>query len=344
MNNSFLFLASHDYRLKSTMSVIAFCALILLGACDSETVASKPESNHLKQLAVATADEMDVLDFHGVDKASQTYWNKVQMIMREQLEFASFSLILKPIQTAPPSYAIVSSNGLQLFAIHTLFGGGNCTLPNWVTEVAIKEFLFQTQGGKCGHISTIHSLVKLKVLSEKQAFTGGYIREERLREVDASSDNRKGMTITEVEKAHVNAAPPGKKIGCTTIGPLDISNEPNRKTVCSVIDTLMNHTSKTYDCTALFLNVDAHGKKQFGHIEQVKSISKSSAETYELETTDAFDQGKSMTTVPKNSGTNKWRSSYGLTRMTKGAIAGHEQAIPPVNKMAATCCTILNTP
>ena len=75
-----------------------------------------------------------------------------------------------------------------------------------------------SDGKRCGNIAIIHSLLRLGVLTEQQAFQGDYLNEALVRGIDAHHDADGGMTADQQRTAYASFNPPNRVIACTTAG------------------------------------------------------------------------------------------------------------------------------
>jgi hypothetical protein len=165
----------------------------------------------------------------------------------------------------------------------------------------------EKQGNRCGNISIIHSLVRLGVLTQDQAYSGEFLNPDIVRRIDGFHGNDPGMTADQQKRAYENFSTADREIRCGVIVSGDVTKKGEVEHVATVLRSLMESEKPKYDCSlAIHADEQPNGSSGFRHVEHVRGVTLSPSGEYLIETYDGFLQGESATKIPKTPETNTW--------------------------------------
>ncbi len=306
---------SWDYvgKLSSEVRSIATDGPTYLAATPvaaSATVAVRFASRErFATVVVDTPAELAALGLEAVDARSRDLlgWLGSPAL----LEAHTIRLTLLPVESRPTASAIVTASGDLVRAVALTVrsepgvDGVACTSVHVLDDVAFGQAAPDTsRPGVCGHIATIHSLLRLGVWKPADTFDGDHIRKEIVERIDGyRDDHASGTSLREIADAHkfeIKAAT-GKLVGCE-LRSADPGDKARLQVFAKNLAARVNPPAKDWDCT-----LGVWGKPTFAHVEHVTSVDYDEASGgAKINTLNGFAQGNSNATVPKAPGKNTW--------------------------------------
>jgi hypothetical protein len=165
----------------------------------------------------------------------------------------------------------------------------------------------EKQGNRCGNISIIHSLVRLGVLTEAQAYSGEFLNPDMVSRLDQFHGDDPGMTADQQKRAYEDFSTADREIKCNVTSSGDVTNKGEVERVAMTLSSKMQSEKPKYDCSlAIHADDQPGGASGFKHVEHVTGVRLSPSGEYLIDTLDGFQQGEGGTKIPKTPATNTW--------------------------------------
>lgn len=198
-------------------------------------------------------------------------------------------------------------------------------------------------GNRCGNIAIIHSLVRLGVLSEDQAYRNGFLNPEIVRRIDQFHGESGGMTPDQQKRAYESFNTADREIGCATTLLANVEKDGRVPSAAGILRTLMESEDPKFDCS-LALRGDRleDGTAGFRHVEHVTGVRLDDSGEYLIDTLDSISQGSGVDGIPDNPASNTWgcgRNWIQLKHSTSHNVKRRYSELPPY-QMEVRCCQV----
>lgn len=300
---------------------------LIVGACSSlsptltetempaQCVLNEAEQPVTKICRVFSLSDWEALGLEALDRTSDQVLNAITRSVKGDEASANFypTFVKGPSKELP--LAIFDKDGWMLDAL--IRSSANKASCSYVrdTEALLKEYggdnqgtpEDKKQGNRCGNISIIHSLVRLGVLTEAEAFSGEFLNPDMVSRLDQFQGDEPGMTPDQQRRAYGSFNTADREINCQAIVGGNVSDKGRVKQVAVALKSLMESETPKYDCS-LGIHADDQpgGAAGFKHVEHVTGVRLSPSGEYLIDTLDGFQQGESATKIPKAPATNTW--------------------------------------
>ena len=165
------------------------------------------------------------------------------------------------------------------------------------------------QGKRCGNIAIIHSLLRLGVLTQPEAFRGEFLNPEIVGRLDQLHGDEPGMTPDQQQRGYAAFNTADAVLNCNTTWPGRVSEKGSVLRVASLLHRTMQSEDPKYDCSLGIHADEQYGSSGFQHVEHVTGVSVTEDGRYLITTIDGFEQGESADKIPKTPATNTWTVS-----------------------------------
>lgn len=222
--------------------------------------------------------------------------------------------------------------------------GCGCIFPPRIAWLVERLDPQHYRGMQCGNIATIHSALKLDLLTEDEAFDGEHLDQDQVRNLNPyhySDSGNVGMTPAEIGDAHESFGDDANRVDCSAPITAEIGT-PQVGFAMQSAASMVNFQAKTFDCSLIVeWGPDADGRKRPGHVEHIRGMTKTANGTWDIQTVNGFDQGATDATIPKDPGTNTWEFGDNEARMREGKPADKAQVDgAPIEKIQVVCCAV----
>ncbi len=151
--------------------------------------------------------------------------------------------------------------------------------------------LFPNEGARCGTISTIRSLLKMKWIKPADAVNGVELKQDYVKGFDKYlSPNGKGLNLPNQEKAHKDQTPSGKTFQKKDFDINDLVGKAKNEKSWGEIEKLL---ATGWDCINSYIIIydKPDGTKgSFGHAEMVTKVTRT-GDDISVDMEDALSQG-----------------------------------------------------
>lgn len=299
------------------VSVIATCSAISVKDNISEQCFLNEATQPVTKICqVFSLSDWERLGLEAIDRSSDHVLNAITREVISDEVSANFyiTFVREPSKELP--LAILDNEGWILDAL--IRSSANKASCSYIrdTEALLKEFggnnqatpEDERQGKRCGNISIIHSLVRLGVLTQNQAYSGEYLNPEIVRRIDGFHGDEPGMTSDQQRRAYSDFNSTNREIRCNAIMGGKASDKGTFEMAARQLRGFMRLDNPKYDCSiALWANKRPNGSFGFKHVEHVSGVRDDPGGEYLIDTLDGLLQGEGVSKIPKSPATNTWR-------------------------------------
>ncbi|MCB1817080.1 MAG: hypothetical protein H6956_01145 [Chromatiaceae bacterium] len=344
-------------RLKILVSA---ASLLCLNGClhlaGEGVVQEGIEADEHASYRVSKVADLEALELRAANRDAAQWIDRLREGIAARERVSQFFLGFRHYRPEPPLVDVFDREGRAIEIVIEAAGGErepqqrdepeSCIHALPPTLAAIETFLHpeRYRGMQCGNIATIHSLVKLGVLTEEQAFNGNYLDRDRVRGLNHAhhfETQNVGMTSREVQDAHKLYATADKPVECSYPLSSRIA-DPNVERVLNTAGLVFNSPAETMDCSLEVRgDFDANGRPRIAHIEQITGMRGLGNGHWEIDTVNGFEQGETDATIPKAPGSNTWEFG-GRTGRLKRASRGVKDVMKQLvyEEFSVICCYV----
>ena len=347
----------------------AVLAILLTGCATRETASQEQAQCFLSEAGtpvtkvcrVFSLSDWEALELKPLNRASSRVLDGVTKVIERNDASANFYPTFVQRDSMELPIAIVDKDGWALEAL--LKSTANKAFCSYVrdAEALLREFggdnqgtpEDKKQGNRCGNISIIHSLLRLGVLREAEAFRGEFLNPTIVKRLDEFHGDGQGMTPDQQRRGYADFNTATARIDCSETLSGSVSDKGSMLKVGERLNRLMQSDNPRYDCS---LGMRADGSVRvtgFRHVEHVTEVSVSQDGKYTVKTLDGFQQGQGTDKIPKAPATNTWTISGAeveggldwiqLQESTSAHTKRRYSDIPP-DWIEMRCCKVTRAP
>lgn len=347
----------------------AVLAILLTGCAALETASqeraqcflSEAGSPITKVCRVFSLSDWEALGLKPLDRISSRVLDGVTKAVERNEASANFYPTFVQRHATELPIAIVDKDGWVLEAL--LKSTANKASCSYVrdADALLREFggdnqgtpEDKKQGNRCGNIAIIHSLLRLDVLTEAQAFQGQFLNPTIVSRLDQFHGNGEGMTPDQQRRGYASFNTATARIDCSETLSGSVSDKGSLLKVGKRLNRLMQSDNPRYDCSLGMRADESVRVTGFRHVEHVTEVSVSQDGKYTIKTLDGFQQGQAADKIPKKPATNTWTISGAeveggldwiqLQESTSEHTKRRYSDIPP-DWIEMRCCKVVRTP
>jgi len=264
---------------------------------------------------VFSLSDWEALGLEALDRPSDQVLNAITRSVKGDEASANFypTFVKEPSKELP--LAIVDNDGWMLDAL--IRSSANKVSCSYVRD---NEALFNEYGGgnqgtpedkkqgdRCGNISIIHSLLRLGVITEAEAYRGEFLNPDMVTRLDQFHGDEDGMTAPQQRRAYESFNTADREINCFATVTGKVSDKGSVERVARALRGTMRSETPKFDCSlGIHADDQPNGDSGFKHVEHVTGVRISPSGEYLIDTFDGFQQGKSATEIPKTPAKNTW--------------------------------------